>query len=376
MKVGILTLKLHSNFGFLMQSYALQKVVRNMGHEPYHFYIKEEPETLLNKVIVFFKKIIKNTFMGGHYKLLPYHPTKEDMEIKDKHTWDFIYKNIQLTPYIPKLTTKTAFNLPLYDAYIVGSDQVWRREFTDDILCYFFNFLPEKTKRMSYAASFGTSSLSYSKKAILTCAKLIKKFDIVTVREDDGVRICKDYFNCDSTKVLDPTMLLSADDYLSLIKDPEIPFCRDHYIFTYILRPDKEKEEFVKKFAEDKKMKVINLMPQKLERVGKKRISECIYPSISSWLKGFSQASYILTDSFHASVFSIIFNKQFYVINDSIGGVTRIPSLLKSFDLLNRYATDYNGKDSIIDYDKVNELRIKYKEQSLDVFKRFFNYEA
>ena len=376
MKVGILTLKFHSNFGYLMQSYAMQKIVRDLGHEPYHFYIKEEPESLSNRIIVFFKKIIKNTFMGFHYTLFSYHPSREDMEFKDKNTWNFIHKYINLTPYIPTLTTKTSYNIPIYDAYIVGSDQVWRREFTDDIRCYFFNFIPEKAKRMSYAASFGTTTLSYSNNVLQTCKKLLAKFDIVTVREDDGVRICNDLFGCKATKVLDPTLLLSSNDYLSLIEDPATPFCNEPYIFTYILRPNSEKSSFIKKFTKDMGLKVINIMPAILEKVGRKRLSECVYPSISTWLKGFSQADYIITDSYHASVFSIIFNKQFYVINDSFGGVTRIHSLLASFGLLNRYADCYDGNVQMIDYTLINKKKADYIKQSLGIFQTFFKHEA
>jgi len=373
MKVGILTLRFHSNFGFLMQSYALQKIVKEYGHEPFHFYIKEEPLNAYEKVIGFFKKIARNTISGTHYPLFTYSPTEEDMKYKDRNTWDFINKHLTLTPYIPSLTTKNAHKIPAYDAYIVGSDQVWRREFTDDILCYYFNFTPDNAKRMAYAASFGKDTLSYSSKAIDECKRLLTRFDAVTVREDDGVRICKEYFDCNATKVLDPTLLLSQNDYIELIEDPEIPFSEEPYIFTYILRPNKEKLDFIKRFSDDRGMKVINIMPEVLEKVGKRRIDECVYPSISTWLKGFSQANYILTDSFHASVFSIIFNKIFYVINDSTGGITRIPSLLNTFGLTNRYARDYDGTVQIINYDEVNQTRYKRIKDSKVFFDSFFN---
>ncbi len=373
MKVGILTLRLHSNFGFLMQSYALQKVVRDFGHDPYHFYIKEEPFTKSGKIIVFFKKIIRNCISGTHYPLWSHYPTAEEMAYKDKNTWDFIKKNLTLTSYVPSLTTKKAYEIEPFDAYIVGSDQVWRREYTDDILCYFFSFVPDGTKRMSYAASFGTKDLMYSDKQLKECKKLLKKFSTITVREDDGIRICRDYFDCEATKVLDPTLLLSSEDYQSLVEDSQIPFSDAPYIFTYILRPTKEKLDFIKRFSNERGMKVIDIMPKNFEKVGKKHISECVYPSVSSWIKGFSQAEFVLTDSFHASVFSIIFNKQFYVINDNIGGVTRIPSLLKTFNLNNRYAKDYDGGLELIDYKKVNHTREQLIKDSLTAFDLFFN---
>lgn len=372
MKVGILTLKFHSNFGFLMQAYALQTIVKKQGHEPFHFYIKEERVGLFGRIVIFFKKLIRNIFFGSNYRLFPYYPKMRDLEIKDKNTWDFINKNITLTPYIPSLTTKYAKNLPTYDAYIVGSDQVWRKEFTDDILCYFFSFVPNSSKKMSYAASFGKDTISYSRNVIRLCKDLLKKFDVVTVREDDGIRICKQFFECEPIKVLDPTLLLSKEDYLSLIDDTT-PLSSEPYIFIYILRPTKEKSDFISRFANDRKLRVVNIMPQNLEIVGKSHLDECIYPSISSWLKGFSQAEYVITDSFHASVFSIIFHKQFYVVNDKNGGITRIPSLLNSLNIDGRYSHKYNGEIIKIDYSKVDDILMKERDFSMSVISTFLN---
>ncbi len=373
MKVGILTLKFHSNFGFLMQSYALQKVVKALGHEPFHFYIKEETEPIYNRIIVFFKKIVKNVFFHTNYPLFPYYPSESDRIYKDKNTWDFVHKNISLTPYYPSLKRIRKSSSPLYDAYIVGSDQVWRREFTDDIRCYFFDFLPDNIKRMSYAASFGTPTIDYSDKNLKVCRGLIRKFEKVTVREIEGVKICNEYFNQDAVKVLDPTLLLSSGDYINLIKDPNIPLSKKPYIFTYILRPNEDKAKFISRFAKDRDLEIINIMPSRLEKVGKRHLSECIYPSISDWLKGFSQADYILTDSFHASVFSIIFHKQFYVINDKDGGSTRIPSLLKTLSIEHRFDCDYNGQIFDIDYEKVDKILERERASSINLIKSFLS---
>lgn len=371
MKVGILTLKLHSNFGFLMQSYALQTIVRRLGHEPYHFYIKEEPISLWKKAELLVKKAIKNVCFGEHFKLFPYYPTAEDYAFKDKNTWRFIHDNISLTPYIPSLTTEHTNKIPKYDSYIVGSDQVWRREFTDDILCYYFNFVQEDKKRMSYAASFGTDTISYSKRKLNLCKDLLNKFDLVTVREDDGVRICKEYFDHDAIKVIDPTLLLTSDDYEKLIDVNETSLSQEAYVFVYLLRPTEEKTNFVEKFSREKGIKVVNIMPKMLEKVGKGRINECVFPSISTWLKGFKEASYVITDSFHASVFSIIFNKQFFVINDKIGGVTRIPSLLNMLNLNDRYANVYKPDLEEIDYDSINKILLDKRNEAINLIKTF-----
>lgn len=373
MKVGLLTLRFHSNFGFLMQAYALQKAVKKLGHEPYHFYIKEEPVPLFEKIVIFFKRLARNLFWGAKYQLFPYYPTNSDRMIKDKNTWNFINDNISLSPYIPSLKTKYAKKIPLYDAYIVGSDQVWRKEFTEDIRCYFFSFAPQGSKKMSYAASFGKNTISYSNRIKRECKNLLKEFSYVTVREDDGIRMCKEYFDCDSTMVVDPTLLLTSEDYSLLIKDPDTLLDKEPYVFTYILRPNKEKLDFINRFAKDRHLKVINIMPKVLEKVGKKHLSECVYPSISTWLKGFSQAEFVITDSFHATVFSIIFHRQFYVVNDNYGGKTRIPSLLNSLGISGRYSCDYNDIIISIEYDEVEKILKSRRKTSIEILSDFLN---
>lgn len=109
------------------------------------------------------------------------------------------------------------------DAIIVGSDQVWRPDYSSCQPNYFLDFLPKdsKIRRISNAASFGGDNWDWSTELTARCAKLLQLFDAVSVREASGVRLCKEHFNVGAVNVLDPTMLLDPEDYIAIIGKPK-----------------------------------------------------------------------------------------------------------------------------------------------------------
>lgn len=371
MKVGILTLPLHSNFGYLMQAYALQVVVKKLGHQPYTIYIKEEPTPYKRRVLNAVKRLIKNLVYKTDYKVLPYYPTASDYIYKDKNTWDFIKRHLSLSTYVNVDTKAGVEGICEYDAYIVGSDQVWRREYAGDVCFYFFDFLKRGQKRMSYAASFGNANPTYSKTLVSACKQLISSFDIVTVRESDGISICQRLFGIKAQQVLDPTLLLSKSDYELLIDNDVINIPKEKYIFAYILDSNPIKEQAISKFAEDKGYTVFRLLPRRLEDVGKAHIDECIYPPMSTWLQAFANAQYIITDSFHGTVFSILFHKQFSVFCNYKRGASRIESLLKDFNLDNRLMRDEKVTSEMIDYNLVEPVLQEKRKDSITILSSF-----
>lgn len=372
MKVGILTLPLHSNFGYLMQAYALQTIIKELGHQPYTIYTKEEPTPYSRRVTNAIKRIIKNILYNSDYTVFPYYPSSEDYILKDKNTWDFIKKNLSLSPYLNIETKEGIEHVCDYDAYVVGSDQVWRREYSGDIAFYFFDFLTKGQKRMSYAASFGNSSPSYSPKLIDKCKRLLDEFDFITVRENDAVDICRTLFSKEALQVLDPTLLLSKADYEKLIDEDVTETPKEKYIFSYILDKSPEKELFINELANKKHCIIYNILPKRLEDVGKSHIEECIYPSISSWLSAFKNAEYIVTDSFHGTVFSILFNKDFSVFCNKKRGASRIESLLNDLNLQDRMVVNNNNRfDRLIAYGTIEDLLQSKRLISIETLKSF-----
>lgn len=366
MKICILTFRLHSNFGFLMQAYALQYVLKSLGHDPYTVDIRVEPFSLSSKI----KNIIKLLLLFISRKLgfpqLPYITSKEQAYI-DKNTWEFIHNNINLTSRVKSIKDLTKIGNQ-YDFYLVGSDQVWRKEYCPHIPSYFLGFVSKGRKKASYAASFGVSNPNYTNKMIKQCKKLLSEFSAISVREAEGVKICRDLFGVEATQTLDPTLLLDKSKYLELVntsektQHPETPF-----ILAYILDESSEKLSFIKQYAKKKQLAVYYIKPQNINEVGIKRIDECVYPSISQWLNAFENADFIITDSFHGTVFSIIFKKQFVVIDNPKRGSSRLISLLKSFSLEDRLITNNKKINviSLIDYDKVEPILKEKKIKSL-----------
>lgn len=372
MKVAILTLRIHSNFGYLMQLYALQKMVRSLGHEPYTFYIKEEQPSFKAK----FKELIYNLYAKYIKKenVVVFRKWLTDNERKylDQNTWDFVNKNIQLTDYIKSPKDFYSFDTSKYDAFIVGSDQVWREPYSINLPLYFFSFLKSKKPKMSYAASFGKSDISeYSSRLKKKCKLLIQDFKIVTVREKDGIDICRENFNIDAKQVLDPTLLLPAQEYLELAKKGKIHNQGRPYVFTYILDPSSKKWELINEFAKTNGIDVINILPSRInENIS--LIANNVYPHVYDILSGFANADYVFTDSFHASVFSIIFKKQFYVFPNKKRGNSRIYSLLNDYGLLDRLIIS-SITANVINYDSINPSINEKIEASKGYLNLFLN---
>lgn len=372
MKVAILTLRIHSNFGYLMQLYALQKIVKSLGHDPYTFYIKEEQHTLKAKA----KELIYNLYVKyiRRENMVVFNKWITDDERKklDKNTWDFVNNNIQLTDYIKSPKDFYNFDTSKYDAFIVGSDQVWRKPYSINLPLYYFSFLKSKQPRMSYAASFGKSDIEeYSSNLKRQCKQLVQKFNIVTVREKDGVDICREYFGIEAKQVLDPTLLLPVQEYMELAERGKKHNQGKPYIFTYLLDSNNYKWEVINEFVHEYGIEVINILPPKM-RANTELSEEYVYPHVYDILSGFANAAYVFTDSFHASVFSIIFNRQFFVFPNEKRGNSRIYSLLSDYGIPERLITDGVTKN-IIDYNSLNPSVFEKIEKSKEYLNSFLN---
>lgn len=348
MKVGILTLRFHSNFGFIMQAYAMQQIVKQLGHEPYTYYTKVTEENWFNKV----KRIIKNLLLKifGKYKgpIIPRWLSNSDYDIIDVNTNKFIADNISLTPYFDSIKLLQRYDHSSFGAFIVGSDQVWREEFSLNIPTYFLDFIQHPSKKIAYAASFGVSKIDYSLFQIFKCKKLIKEFSLVSVREKEGVDICKKVFNIEAVQVLDPTMLVDVGRYNELA-DRSTKTYPSSFLFTYILDDDTHVQDFVGNASRQLGFPVINALEYKKSDI------VTPYPSIYDLLKGFRDAEYVITDSFHASVFSILFHKQFCVLKNPYRGISRLTTLLTTFGLSDRI-TETGIPARVINYSYVDQV--------------------
>lgn len=354
MKIGILTQPLHSNYGGLLQNYALQQTLVRAGHEV---------ETIdwgggsgLHETLYRIKIRVLHTLFPNKYPQLKYRPNKKERAIIQRNTHHFINTYINHTEAMHSYEefVKQA-SKGKYDAYVVGSDQCWRPCYNAFLSSMFLDFVQDKqVKRIAYAASFGTDKWEFTPQQAAVCVPLAKKFDMVSVREDSGVKLCKENLGVDAVHVLDPTMLLTKEDYIQLIEKEKEPKS-DGTLFNYILDPDAKKSVFIQKVAKAKGLKAFQVLPKcqaeiRTKEDVKKRIEDCVFPGVTTWLRAFMDTEMTIVDSFHGMVFSIIFNKPFWAIGNVSRGMSRFTSLLKMFHLEDRLLDADNLDD--VDFSK------------------------
>lgn len=365
MKIGILTHPLHTNYGGLLQAFALQSVLERMGHNVsilHREYPIYRPLPLTAKVL----RIIKNFAKGLLGK-----PQKGRYGVKqlENATGKFKKKYLNITPdfytseEIADYTSKERF-----DAYVVGSDQVWRPKYSACITDFFLGFLKDKEAiRISYAASFGVEDWEYSEEETQQCSDLAKYFKAISVREASGVKLCKEYLGIDAVHVLDPTMLLDAEDYRKVFANEKLP---RHYkgLFCYVLDTTGLKQNVIDKISSN-----TNLYPTIVNTSSNQKY----YLTVAQWLKCIAESKVVVTDSFHGTVFCIIFNKPFWVVGNSERGFARFSSLLALFGLENRLikTLDDVKKDEVIDWDSVNARRLQLKEISFGFINKSLKYD-
>lgn len=367
MKLGILTLPLHTNYGGILQAYALQKILQQLGHDVFIIQEKkrEQKLSILKSFFVYPKRFIKKYLLGNKKQVIFLEKKiKIEYPIISKNANDFITKhlNVMIIDRFEQLRQND------FDGYIVGSDQIWRPKYFENIENAYLKFTENwDVKRISYAPSFGTNNWEYSVKQTLKCRNLLKKFSAVSVREYSAIQLCNDYLQFSKVEhVLDPTMLLNKYDYIQLLTDNTQ--CSKGSLLTYILDETNDKKHII----DDITMKTgyipfaVNSRIEDLSAPLNDRIS----PPVENWIRGFYDAKFVITDSFHACVFSILFHKPFIIYANSCRGLARFESLLRIFNLEKRLIRSFDEYQNIvleddIDWCDVDQRLEKYKKKSI-----------
>lgn len=352
MRIAILTLPLHINYGGILQAYALQAVLERMGHEVCLIEKKRRtiPFPLWKVPLVYGKRILMN-LTGHSFPIFYEQKVNRERPIVQQHTDYFIHKYIKCRI----VDNFSEIEETDFDTIIVGSDQIWRPQyFNDRIERAYLDFTEGwNITRIVYASSFGTDQWEYTPMQTTRCARLLKSFDAVSVREESAVKLCKEHFGVKAMHVLDPTMLLAKEDYIRLFEDSgtvESPGT----LLNYILDETPEKAALINKIAQ--KMGLVSFRVNSRVKDRHILLSERIQPSVEQWLRGFHDAKFVVTDSFHACVFSILFNKPFIVVGNKDRGLSRIESLLSQFGLEERLISSrsLDEKSKNIDWSKIN----------------------
>ncbi|MCB4809218.1 polysaccharide pyruvyl transferase family protein [Tamlana sp. 62-3] len=370
MRIGQLTLPFNWNYGGILQGYALNKVLIQLGHEPVIISRRQNRPNPLVKWMVYFKWAI--------FKKLSYIPVFRVLPLicvetfKRKHLKQ-ITKNVFSDKQLQSIVSEYNF-----EGYVVGSDQIWNFTAAPHINNAFLDFVPENKniKKVSYAASFAVNTWNYPEKETELCKALVKKFDGVSVREASGIEFCKTYFNVKAEHHLDPTMLLPKEDYQYIIKSSKCASSNGK-LLLYILDDTPERRKIAHHIQE-----VTNLKPFGVRQFKKveiiKNALKGIYPSVEQWLKCFNDAEYVVTDSFHGTVFSIIFNKPFICLGNKARGLARFESLLNNLGLIDRLVLNFDEIQQInfneeINWKEVNSVIELEKQKSIVFLKNHFN---
>lgn len=371
MKVGVITLPLHNNFGGILQAYTLQKVLRDLGHNAVLIdksrYVSLGPWYI--KYPIYIKNAILKFIMRQKVEVRP------DVEINKipktiaQHTEPFINK------YIKRIYTKDFSNIKKnkFDAFIIGSDQVWRpRYFGQRIENAYLDFAKEwNVKRIAYAASFGAEEWEYTNEQTCTCSELLKIFNAVSVRESLAVEFCKERLGVKVEHVLDPTMLLTKENYINLFNVAGITQSEGD-LFCYILDNNPENSNIIESIARERNLNPFYVNSRYEDPNAP--LEERIQQPVEKWLRAFYDAEFVITDSFHACVFSIIFNKPFIVFGNKERGMARFESLLNMFGLEDRLVSSLNETKTVlekpIDWDRVNNIHKRLKKESLFFLKK------
>ena len=345
MKVGIVTQPLYANYGGILQNYALQQVLKKMGHEP--ITLDYMPSLPLGRYLLYAGKgLLYGLSPSKRHPIKPYKHFLQRPAIIDS----FVRNNINLTKTI------SDYNRHILDkngieALIVGSDQVWRYSYNSHYLkdMYLDFAKGYQCRKIAYGASFGVEEWDYPPQDYIIAKELIKKFDAVYVRENSAVKICRDYLGVNATTVLDPTLLLSAFDYQELCKEAIVE--SESYIAAYVLDMNDEKKTYIQSFAKAKGLIVKQIT-----------VSDDAV-SVRDWLNTIRHSVFVITDSYHGTLFSIIFRKPFQTIINKERGADRFITILNQLGLQDRLlynvpniidVSDYINYDIV--YDKLNVL--------------------
>lgn len=349
MRIGIITQPLTANYGGILQNYALQEVLRGMGHGPWTVdYNKISWLNWLDSVW----RVAAHKILGHKVK---FPSTPPLVKRKETPLRRFAKKHISLTRPRTRSIETSVIRKYRFQALVAGSDQCWRPGYNRKLEKCFLDFASGwNVLRIAYAASFGTDEWEFTEEQTRTCSALAKRFDGISMREHSGVHLCREHLGVDAVQVLDPTLLLRKEDYCRLCDSvPE----RDAFIFAYILDESSEKIESVKAFAQKKGL------PYFIKSAGPNVQKD---DTVELWLSYFRDAAFVITDSFHGTAFSINFNKDFYVYANAHRGNSRFVSLLALVGLESRMIESLPENGGSIVWAEVNRKLDVAREKSVD----------
>ncbi len=369
MKIGVLTFHYAHHYGAQLQAYALMKAITDQG-------VDCEIINYVRKDTIEGNRLLKEglsarALLSNANTLLNY----RKLSRRYRRFESFVNVNMKLSEKFYGTFAQLSSDTPSYDVYVCGSDQIWNpliyKENTFDPA--FFADFAQAGRRVAYAPSFGISSIPEDKRELLK--SYLEKFDCLSVREMQGEKIIMDITGRDSCTVLDPTLLLDGEQWSDLASAPVF---NEPYLLCYFITDARKYSGFVHSLATKYGLPVVSLCGSR--RVVSQTRHKVLDAGPREFLGLFKNASVVCTDSFHGTVFSINFKKEFFCFESSQRAEkavnSRLNNILGKLDILERIFSIKAGlqefsahvSDSVapIDYLHVDRLLQKEREQSVN----------
>lgn len=344
-KVAIVSCYFQKNYGSMLQAYATQKFL-NDYNIPNETFCYDGINGAINKkkYQYYFKQLINPNVVKGKLGYI-------DIKLRKKNPFSRLGKNLRMRDaafkrFTSKFTLSERYDsfealtqaCENYDAVLLGSDQLWLPSNLDADY-YTLNWVPEELKKISYSTSFGLSELpeKYHKMA----GDFLSRIQYLSTREKTGQEIIKKVSGRDAEVVCDPTMLFTGKAWMEIQNEEAI--CKEKYIFCYFLGDNPEQREFVKEMKRQTGYKIVSILYLNVYAKGDRNFADIAPFDVgpAEFLNYIRNAEYVCTDSFHASVFSILYHKRFFTFrrfkeNYELETNSRLDTLLETVGLEER----------------------------------------
>ena len=344
MKASVITLHTVDNYGSVMQTYATQQIFKKLGYdvEFVDYWRKDNLPTqraakLLESNTL--QKLKPVWGICGFTRNITVFLLEKMVECRKSPMRKFLEKYIQVTAKRYSSLEELIDTPPVADVYITGSDQVWNSIWNQGIdKAYFLDYAPKGKPRIAFSSSIGRESLDADE--ISETKKLLEKYKAISVREQSAVNLLES-MDIESTLILDPTLMLDADAWRKLAASIKLA---KPYLLIYQLNPNKQMDEYAECLAKRKGWEIVRIGFGQSDR---KKVGTCVMlPSVEKFLGLFCSTDCVLTDSFHATAFSLNLGTDFISVLPGRFG-TRITSILKLTGTENRLLTNFDDFDIV-----------------------------
>lgn len=372
--IGIITYHHYYNYGTMLQAYALQKKVCELGYAAELIDFKQDNSlSMVEKIQLRIRRLpvyIKET---DKYRTLA--KAKQYFALRTNKFEEFYQRELVVGEHKYTNTEQLMKEPPQYDAFLVGSDQTWNPYVANAPEAFYLPFVEDNNKKGSYGPSLAVTVLSEEQKKLYR--ERLQTFAYLSCREEAGSQLLEEITGKEVTTVLDPTLLLTKEEWLKFVTEEEI---KREYILTYFLGDKKEHRKFVEQLSENTGLKVVSIPFSYLDIKNPRTDKRWVGPE--SFISLIKNAAIVCTDSFHGTMFSINLNSNFYSfckMDDSNVGSqnSRLYSALDIFGLSERLIKDCDNvptKIEPIDYKQVNEILYQKRSESMKYLEEMLAY--